>query len=243
MLLAQDNERGNGRAAFWHGGREAFSLPAWVLGFSILGIGSLARDAGFPAGAAALSTAVMWAGPAQAILYAGIAAGSALPALAIAVGLSSARFLPMVMIILPLLRAPGQRLATQVLAAHYVSVTIWVESARRLPTVPREERLAYYFSFANVCIGLSALATLAGYHLVGALPMPLAAGLLFMTPIFFTISLVAGSRTLVDWAALAFGFGLAPVATALVGRDFDLLVLGLVGGTAAYWIGLARRHA
>ena len=231
------------RTILLRGARDALTFPAWVLAFSMLGIGSLARDADHPAAAAVLSTLLMWAGPAQAILYAGIAVGSALPALAIAVGLSSMRFLPMVMVILPLLRAPGQRLATQVLAAHYVSVTIWVESARRLPTVPREHRLAYYFSFANACIGLSALATLVGYYLAGALPVALAAGLLFMTPIFFTISLVAGSRTLVDWVALGFGFGLAPVATALVGRDFDLLVLGLVGGTAAYGIGLARRHA
>jgi len=44
-----------------------------------------------------------------------------------------------------------------------------------------------------------------------------------------------------DWAALAAGFGLTPLATALVGREFDLVVLGLVGGTGAYLVGRMRR--
>src|SRR5215218_3288666 len=61
------------RAVFWRGARDALALTAWVLGFSLLGVGSLARDAGFPAGAAVLSTMLMWAGPAQAVLFVGVA--------------------------------------------------------------------------------------------------------------------------------------------------------------------------
>lgn len=229
------------RVVFLRAFRHALMFPAWIVSLSVVGIGSLAHDAGFPAGAAALSTVLVWAAPAQVLLFAGIMAGTPLTVLAVAIGLSSLRFLPMAMAVLPLLRRPGQRTSTQFLAAHFVAVTVWVESLRRLPVLPQEQRPPYFFGFALGCIGLSALATYAGYYLVGALATPLAAGLLFLTPIFFTISLLAGARGAMDWAAVAAGFSLSPVATALVGRDFDLVVLGLAGGTGAYLVGRFRR--
>ena len=229
------------RVVFARAFRDAVVFPAWIVSLSVVGIGSLAQDAGFPAATAALSTLLVWAAPAQVLLFAGMIAGTPLAVLAVAIGLSSIRFLPMAMAILPLLRSRGQRTSTQFLAAHFVAVTVWVESLRRLPAMPQQERVPYFFGFALGCIGLSTVATYAGYYLVGALATPLAAGLLFLTPIFFTISLVAGARGAMDWAAIAAGFGLTPVATALVGRDFDLVVLGVVGGTGAYLVGRMRR--
>jgi predicted branched-subunit amino acid permease len=235
-------ERGSGselsvQGVFWRGARDAFTLPAWVLGLSILGIGSLARDAGFPAGAAVMSTIVMWAGPAQAVLFASLAAGTSLPAVAFAITLSSVRLLPMTMAILPLLRRPGQGIGTQIAAAHFIAVTMWVEGLRRLPPLPQEERVPYFFGFALACLVSCSVATYVGYFLLGALPLALAAGLLALTPIFFTVSLVAGARSVTDWAAILLGFAIAPGSTHVLGKDFDLLATGLVGGTAAYGVG------
>jgi hypothetical protein len=88
----------------------------------------------------------------------------------------------------------------------------------------------------------AAVATGAGYYLIAALPSAFAAALLFTTPMFFTLSLVAGSRTWADWSALVFGFALAPVAIHVVGQDLDLLVVGLVGGSAAYLVHRKRRQ-
>src|ERR687894_2184443 len=225
------------QAAFWRGARDAQSLPAWVLGFSILGIGSLARDAGFPAGAAVMSTVVMWAGPAQAIFFASIAAGTSFPVIAFAVTLSSVRLLPMTVAILPLLRRPGQGIVTQLAAAHFIAVTMWVEGLRRLPPLPIPDRVPYFFGFALACFAVCTAATYIGYFLLGALPVPLAAGLLFLTPIFFTVSLVAGARPPSGWAAMLLGGALAPAFNVLLGKDFDLLAAGLLGGTAAYAVG------
>lgn len=220
---------------------DALSFPAWVVGLSLFAVGSLAREVGFSAEAAVLSTLLIWAGPAQVIFFGGLAAGTALPFIAIAIALSSIRLLPMTMSILPLLRGSKPGWAMQILAAHYVAVTVWVESSRRLPPMPPEQRLPYYLGFVNALLLVCAVTTLLGYHLVSAMPMPVAAGLLFLTPVFFTLSLVAGARVMADWLALAFGFGLAPLATEIVGKDLDLLATGLVGGTAAYAIGRLRR--
>jgi predicted branched-subunit amino acid permease len=108
--------------------------------------------------------------------------------------------------------------------------------------MPGEDRPAYYLGFGNACIAVSCAATALGYHLVGALPLALAAGILFMTPMFFTIALVAGVRGPADAWALGLGAGLAPLATQVVGRDFDLLAVGLVGGTLAYLLGRRARR-
>jgi predicted branched-subunit amino acid permease len=229
--------------AFWRGARDALWLPAWVVGCSLLGVGSLARDAGFPAGAAVISTLFIWAAPAQAIFFASVAAGTTLPAIGLAICLSSIRFLPMTLAILPVMRRPGHSTVTLLAAAHLVAVTTWIEGLRRMPAMPLPRRLPYFFGFALACIGVSATTTYIGYFLVGALPIPLAAGLLFLTPVFFSVSLVAGARGLGDWAAILLGFGLAPASNLVFGKDFDLLATGLIGGTGAYFAGRWRRAA
>ena len=42
--------------------------------------------------------------------------------------------------------------------------------------------------------------------------------------------------------AMALGFVLAPAFASTLGRDFDLLATGLIGGTAAYCVGRATRR-
>ena len=54
----------------------------------------------------------------------------------------------MVVALLPLLRGPGTRLRDLLLPTHFTSVSMWVESLRLLPGLPRERRIAF-------CNGLS----------------------------------------------------------------------------------------
>lgn len=214
--------------------RDALSLPAWVVGFGLVGVGSLARDVGYPVDVAVLSTMLVWAGPSQVIFFASIAAGAAWSAIALAIGFASLRFLPMTVAILPLLRRPGQGVALQLLLAHYVAVTAWTEGLRRLPGIAPHQRVAYFLGFANACMLVSAAGTFAGYYLVGALPLPLAAGLLCLTPIFFLASIAAGIRHRGDVIAMGLGLALAPVFDRLMGSGFDLIVSGLIGGSIAF---------
>ncbi len=228
----------------WGLGR-ALALPAWIVGFSLLGVGSLARDAGHPIGAAVLSTVLIWAAPAQLILYGTLASGGLLVAAALAVALSAIRLLPMTLSIWPYLRRPGQPLWLQLLMAHFVAATSWIDATRHLPGMEAERRVPYYLGFASACMAVSATMTALGFLLVSALPAPLAAGLLCLTPLYFMISLVGSARDATDWLAIGLGIGLVPVAQLTIGKDFDLLATGLVGGTAAYLLGriLPRRVA
>ncbi len=224
------------------GARAAVALPAWIIGFSFLGVGSLARDAGHPIGAAILSTVLVFAAPAQLILYGSLASGGLLIAAALAVGFSAIRLLPMTLAILPYLTRPGQSVAARWSLAHTVAATTWIEGMRRLPEMDPAVRVPYFLGFGGACISISTAMTALGFLLVGALPVPLTAGLLCLTPIYFTISMVGGARTIGEWLAIGLGLGLAPVAQAIVGRDFDILATGLIGGTLAFVAdGLTRR--
>ena len=225
--------------------RQGSGLPSLVLMASLIGVGGLTSDIGYPMLAGVLSTVLVWAGPAQVLLFGSIAAGTSLPAVAIAVSLSSIRFLPMVVAIIPLLRGPDVGTGKLLIGAHFVAVTSWTEGRRLLPELPEAERFPFFVGFAGTVMAAASVATGAGYYLIGALPAALAAALLFTTPMFFTLSLIAGSRTAADWTALVLGFAFAPLATRLAGPDFDLLIGGLVGGTLAFAVHKLRgeRHA
>ena len=110
---------------------------------------------------------------------------------------------------------------------------------RRLPAMGENERVPFFFGFAGACMAVSTAMTALGFVLVGALPQVLAAAVLCLTPIYFTVSMVGAARRLGDWLAIGFGLGLIPLADLIVGRDADILAVGLVGGTAAFLIGRA----
>jgi len=211
------------------------SVLAYVVIGTYVGIGALTHDFGFSLAWAVASTALVWAGPAQVILVSALGAGAAPLETALAVGVSSARLLPMVISLLPLLRRPQTTNRALILPAHLTAVTMWIESLRLLPRLPRESRIP----FANgVGLGFMAAAqagTLTGYYLATSLPPLLTAGLLFLTPISFLISTTRNCRLMSDWLALAFGLVLGPLLAAWqVG--LDLLWSGIVAGSLAYGI-------
>src|SRR5215204_6556103 len=79
-------------------------VSAFVIIFTYIGFGALCHDYGLSVGWAMLSTALQWAGPAQVILVTGLGPGTVLIATAVAVALSSVRFLPIVVSVLPVVR-------------------------------------------------------------------------------------------------------------------------------------------
>lgn len=230
-----------GRGWFLKGLRDACGVPALMIMATMCGIGGLVRDVGYPAWAGTLSTLLIWAGPAQVLLFAALAQGAALPATAFAVALSSSRFLPMSVSLLPLVRSGGARLPAALLAAHMVSMTTWVEGLRRLPHVPPQGRYAYFMGYSCVIIGVASAMTHAGYYLYATLPGYLSVAFLFTTPLFFAAAMAAGARSAADWSALAFGFFATPPLSQVIPAGFDFLAIGLIGGTFAFWLSKRAR--
>jgi len=221
-------------ASFLAGVKAAWtSIFAYVLLGTYVGIGALAHDFGFSALWLTLSTLLVWAAPAQVILISTLGTGASMIEAGLAVTLSAVRLLPMVVALLPIVRGPQTGKRHLLVVAHFTAISMWVESLRILPHLPRERRFAFSVGLGAGLMGSALIAGVAGFYLAAGLPMLLAAALLFLTPLSFLISVTRNSRTLVE--RLAFGLGLV-VAPLLVAAkvDLDLIWTGLIGGTLGY---------
>jgi predicted branched-subunit amino acid permease len=230
-------------AAFAFGVKSALSsILALVLFGTFIGVGAFAHDTGFTLGWALTSTVLVWAGPAQIILISTHHAGATLLESALAVTISGIRLLPMVVSVLPMLRSPGTRMRQLILPSHFVAVTVWVESFRLLPHVPRERRIAFVNGLGCGLASLSCIATILGYGLAANLPPLLAAGILALTPLTFLLSTARNAHKLVDKLALALGLALYPLVQ-LLHTGVDIMISGLTAGTIAYGVNRLWRRA
>ena len=221
-------------SAFLGGVRSALtSVYIIVLLGTYVGLGAMAHDVGAPSIWLAASTMLVWAAPAQLLLISGLASGATLFEVALAVTLSATRLFPMVVALLPALRAPGTRLRDMLLPAHFTSVSMWVESLRLLPQVAREHRIAFCNGLSCGYMGTGVIAGFVGYYLASGLTPLLAGVLLFLTPMSFFLSTVNNARLAVDKIALVLGLSLGPLL-AFWQVQLDLLWTGIVGGTVAY---------
>jgi predicted branched-subunit amino acid permease len=228
--------------AFLSGLKVAVSVPGIVLFATALGFGALARDGGFTIAHTIFITVSMFALPNQVVLVDQLARNETVIAAAFAVALAAVRLLPMTASLAPMFRGPTRRPVLEAVAAHFVAVTPWIEANRRLPTLAPELRLASYLGMGlGLSMGMLAGA-LCGYALAGSVPAIVAAALLFMTPIYFLLSMMATSQSRLDAFAIGLGCAIAPVAFLIV-PGFDLLATGLAGGTAAFLLRGNRRGA
>src|SRR4051812_42453991 len=214
---------GTATDAFLYGVRRAFkSVFALVITTPSIGFGALCHDYGFSVGWAMLSPALLWAGPAQVVLVTGLGPGSALIETAVAVGLSSVRFLPIVVALIPLVKRDNMRPRELVLPVHFMAVSVWVEAVRHAPTMAREQRIPFCNGIGLTLLAVGTLATAAGYYMQALLPALFGAAAMFITPISFLTSTARNARLLLEKASLALGLVIGPLL-ALSGIGFDLL--------------------
>ncbi len=230
-------------AAFFGGFRSALTSVFFpVISGTYVGIGALAHGFGLSAWWLALSTVLVWAGPAQVVLISALSTGAAPIEVAIAVSLTGIRLLPMVVALLPMLRGQGTRLRDLLLPSHFTSVSMWVESLRLLPALPREHRIAFCNGLSVGFMSAATSAGFLGYYLAAELPLLLAGALLFITPMAFLVSTARNARAMMDKLALVLGLLIGTVLTA--GHvQLDLLWTGVGGGTLAYAIHRLREAA
>jgi predicted branched-subunit amino acid permease len=211
------------------------SVFAYVLVGTYVGIGALSHDFGFSITWTLIATVLIWAGPAQVIFVSTLGAGANPIEVALAVGLSGVRLLPMVVSMLPMIKRPDASTWKLILPAHFTAVSVWVEAVRLLPAVPREARVAFLNGLGSGYGVCATTATLAGYYLAAKMPPVVSAALLFLTPLAFLMSTARNARMMVDRLALAFGLVLGPLF-AWWEIGLDLLWSGIAAGTAAYAI-------
>ena len=222
-------------AAFLRGVREAIGVPAGVLAASYVGFGALASTSGVSIGVVMVSTVAMWALPGQLVMVDMWQIGAPLIAIVLAVMLTNARFLPMTLTLLPVIRDRSHPPWHYYFAAHGVAMTLWTISMRRCPEMPAAERMAYFAGLASACIVVSAGAGAVGHLLAGSIPPLIQIGLVFLTPVYFFVFLVGEARSRLAGIALACG-GLAGPLFYVLTPQWSVLVAGFAGGTVAFML-------
>ena len=219
--------------------RDALGLPACVLLATMIGFGSLARESGLSLAMSLTATLGIWGLPGQVALAELYAGGAASTAIVVAVAVANARFLPMAMSLMPMMRTPDRSSSHLFASVQLLSINSWAAASREFPGIERPARHRYFLVFSLVCMGSGLIGTAIGFFLVESLPQPIALGMILMNPIFFAL-VFASSRGRSTVLALTLGAILGPVAH-LVSPSWGVLATGLFAGSLAYLLARGAR--
>jgi predicted branched-subunit amino acid permease len=241
MTAAAEPSEISRRYWFVQGMKGLFSLPGFILMSAFVGFTALAFQSGLSRSEATFMTLIVWALPSQMILVGAISSGMGLLATFIAVSLASIRMTPMVAALVPELREEKTRSPILLFLSHFVAVTAWVYTLKRVRDIPRAGRLPFFAGLGMTLTMVNSLLVFSLYGLVSGLP-PIAAGTLyFLTPMYFLMSIWESSKQRAIHWSLICGILVAPLFHWLT-PEFDLLMTGLVGGTVAYLADRAFRR-
>jgi len=221
------------KGAFWNGVKDASGAPAMVLFAGMVGFGAMGKTSGFELSFTTLSSLLMFALPGQVVLMEMMVAGSSLLAIALAVTLTSTRFITMTITLFPQLDRRDQNKGLYA-SVHLLAMTAWAVSMREFQRIEPQHRLSYFAGLGLLCWMISVPGTILGYLLAGAVPVFITLGLIFINPLFFLLTF-AEVKPWINRIAIALGCVMGPFFY-LLDRDTSLLTTGIVAGTLAYWI-------
>ena len=226
-------------SALTRGMIDATGMPALVLFASMVGYGSMAREAGLTLWTAVASTGLTWGLPGQIAMIELYALGAPVIAIVAASSAANARFLPMVLSVMPLLNEALPRKRWRYVVAQFMSLNPWAALMRRGPGMSPADRPPYYAGFAAVCIAAALLGTGTGFILAGAMSRDVTLTLVFLNPVFFTL-VFADARGRAAILAVLAGVVAGPLFH-LLSPDWGLLLTGAVAGSGAYLADRALR--
>lgn len=229
--------------AFATGVRESFGVPGGVLAASYIGFGALAFSSGIPLWIVVASTITIWALPGQLVMVDMWQIGAPLIAILLAVMLTNARFLPMTVTLMPVIRDRAHRPWVYYAAAQCVAMSSWVISMRRGHEFPGPQRVPYLCGLAAGFIAIGVVAAIVGFYIAESIPPVMQIGMVFLAPVYFVIFLIVEVRTRMVAIALTCG-GIAGPLLYLATPQWSVLLAGFIGGTLAYMINrkLNRPH-
>ena len=224
---------GSARHWFLAGMMGIFSLPATILMLSFVGFCAFTAQAGIPVEQVVFMVGAVWALPAKVILVSSILGGANVLTAFIAVTLSSIRLMPMVAALVPEIRTQRTPTWLLLLLSHFVAITAWVFAMERVQSVPRERRIVFFAGFGITLVLANMILVGVVYQFVTEFPPIVAGCLFFLTPVYFLASIWSSERHPVIYVALAVGLVAGPVFY-WIAPEFDILLAGVGGGTAAW---------
>jgi predicted branched-subunit amino acid permease len=227
---------GSTKRAVLGGANAAFGMPILALGASYLGLGSLVRDMDLSIWFGVFSTFTIWALPGQLAMIELYGTGASILVITLTVSLVNARFLPMMVNVMPVIRSPGVATWKYYLSAHLLSINSWAYLVQRGPLMPRDERFPYYIGFALTIWFAGMICAALGFHLAGVVPRPVSLGLVFLNPIYFMLLIILGIKKPAIAFATCIGAVLGPLLH-LVSPDWGLMATGVIAGSFGFFLG------
>jgi predicted branched-subunit amino acid permease len=215
------------------GMREAVGAPAVVLAASYVGFGALVRSVDWSLPLGLLSSAVGFALPGQIVVVEMASAGASLLLIAAAVALTNFRLMPMTLVLMGRIRDPAAPRWWLYALAHLIAVTSWLVALQKAPALPVRERVPFVFGFGVTIWTTTLTATAVGYGLHDVVPPLVSLGLVFLTPLYFLLMMVADLRQRARLIAIVAGAAVGPPLHLLT-PDWGLVLSGLTAGTLAF---------
>jgi len=219
--------------AFWTGMRDAAGAPAVVLFAGMVGFGAMGRTNGFDVWFTTFTSFFMFALPGQVVLFEMAITGSSALAIALAVTLTSTRFITMTVTLFPQFHHKDRNRSLYA-SVHLLAMTAWAISMREFHAIETKHRLGYFVGLGLLCWLISIPGTILGFYLAGMVPPAVTLGLVFINPLFFLLTFT-DVKPWINRIAICLGCIFGPLFF-IVDRDTSLLTAGLVAGTLAYFI-------
>lgn len=217
--------------AFWAGIRDAAGAPAMVLFAGMVGFGAMGRTNGLDVWFTGATSMLMFALPGQVVLLEMALTGSSVLAIALAVTLTSTRFITMTVTLFPQLHAKDRNHSLYA-SVHLLAMTAWAISMREFEKIELKHRSSYFVGLGLLCWLISIPGTVLGFYLAGMVPVAVTLGLVFINPLFFLLTFTE-VKPWINRIAIGLGFVLGPFFY-ILDRDTSLLTTGLVAGSVAY---------
>jgi predicted branched-subunit amino acid permease len=221
------------KQAFWRGFKQALGAPILVLLAGMVGFGAMGHANGVSVWITGLTSLLMFALPGQVVMMEMLISGSSFLAIALAVTLTSSRFITMTVTLFPQL-AKEDRNRKLYVYVHLLAMTAWAVSMREFESIAPKNRLSYFLGLGLPCWLIALPGTILGYALAGVVPKTVTLALVFLNPLFFLLTFTE-VKPRANQLAIVLGCALLPLLYTL-DRDSSLLATGLIAGTLAYGI-------
>jgi len=213
--------------------------PAPVLLGGMIGFGAMSHGVGLSVMQATAISFFMYALPGQIVFIEMMSMGISASAIAIAVGLTSTRFLTMVLTLFPQIpKSPKE--PSRLLSVHLVAMSSWAFCMRDFPKMKSEVRYGYFLGIGLICWLLAVPGTIFGYVVSEYVPIWVTLPLLFVNPLFFLLTFTEVIIPL-NKLAIIVG-GIAGAIFYQIFPEHALLISGLGIGSLVYlWDYFQRR--
>lgn len=212
----------------------AFRINFWIVLASMVGFGSMVQSSNLELGFALGATIGLWGLPGQIAMVEQFIIGAPLLAIILASSLANLRFMPMAVVMLPLLQGPKISIRSQLALVQLMSVNIWTITMDRICSFPFEQRKYFYLGVSLTCLLGGVIGTFIGFVLAGSLALHIKLSLLFLNPIYFLF---------VFFSVRQRGCFIAVIIAAIIGPllyqsmpNWGAPVTGILGGSLAFYL-------